>query len=707
MSPASTANKSNKRDEYTSHACTECQRRKVKCSGQSPCHNCLGRGVERSYRGESNGSGKRKRKTSPSNPNRQRPVPPSDASVPASDDTALLKQQLERLQQGLDTLMMQQSLGFDFLSSHTTPPLPNPTDNSAASPSDPPVFFSQSVESFEPQNSTYQVQKGPSGSCKGGRRPAELTRAETDTFVPESRWLNRFAVASQICDLRSSVGADSVLPDVATSRSCTVLLPSPQDLTQAIKIGLAAIDCFFPSVHGKRLVKAMLGTLKELGYSFINQSIVVTEPHHMIISILLIVISAGQLLNGQNSSDDYLEKAWPGSDSYWQSWKLVQYFEETSELQTSYVIYHTMSAAYLLSAERLRLASIHILNGLHSAISLGLGQSHGFSAFSEDFVDPLALWVTIDFLDKRTTQKCGIPYFVGDRFSQIDIEHDTSTHIDAKSKAYLRTMFSHARLWASVWDGFLAPNAPMANDWVEIQAFDAKLLALREQYPDTLSWGGESVEDTIFNTCSEPEDRRRLLVFLRYQSLRLSIRHRALTSPETNIRRVESCLRISIESLDAIGYYLGNWGANPNAGYIITSSLVECIYYLTIGHREGIAVLDLEALLTTFHRAGSMLESLSTTIMSAARAFKALQCVLKFDFRESRPDYGLTFPLGGFSESNTSFGILPDQPEHTTSTATLEDFSKNFHAMASNPLMESSLEIDSVLAEIFPDIEAR
>lgn len=42
----------------------------LQCSGQSPCHNCLGRGVERSYRGESNGSGKRKRKTSPSNPNR-------------------------------------------------------------------------------------------------------------------------------------------------------------------------------------------------------------------------------------------------------------------------------------------------------------------------------------------------------------------------------------------------------------------------------------------------------------------------------------------------------------------------------------------------------------------------------------------------------------------------------------------------------------
>ncbi|TVY63141.1 putative transcriptional regulatory protein [Fusarium oxysporum f. sp. cubense] len=706
MSSVSTTKKPSKRDEYTSHACTECQRRKVKCSGQSPCHNCLGRGAECSYQDPSNGSSKRKRKQASSNTNKRRAVPPSRLFTSASEETALLKEQLQRLQQGLDTLMMQQSLSFDFLSSHNTPPLPNQTNISAPSPDEPPLAFSQSIEALEPQSTTHNAVQGSPSSCQDDRQPAELTYAETDTFVPGSKFLNRFAVASQICDLRSSVGADPVLPNTTPSKSCTVVLPCPKDLTQAIKVGLAGVDCFFPSIHGTRLVEAISVTLKALCYSSTTQSVVVTEPHHLVISILLVIIAAGQNLDDKACPDLYLDKAWPGSEAYWQSRKLVQHFEGGSELQTNCVIYHTFSAAYLLAAERLRLASIHVLNGLHSAVSLGLGQSHGFPISSEDFVDPLALWVTLDFLDKRITQKCGIPYFVGNSLGHVDFEHETSPHIDVKSKAYLKTMFSHARLWASIWDGFLAPNAPMASDWVEIQAFDAKLLALREQYPDILSWNGESVDNTIFKSPSEPEDRRRLLVFLRYQSLRLSIRQRTLSPPETNSRRVASCLRISIESLDGIGHYLDNWGANPNAGYILTSSLVESIYYLTLGHREGVPMLDAEALPPALHRAGSMLESLSATIVSAARAFKALQCVLNFNFHESRPNYDLLFPLAGFPESNMNFGMPVDQVEYPSSTETF-DFSKSFDAMISNTMAGPGLEVSSVLAEMFTEIEAR
>lgn len=410
--------------------------------------------------------------------------------------------------------MMQQSLSFDFLSSHNTPPLPNQTGISAPLLDEPPLTSSQFIEAFEPQSTTHNDEDESTSSYQEHRQPNELTYAETDTFVPGSRWLNRFAVASQICDLRSSVGAGPFLSITTAPKSCTVILPCPKDLSQAIKVGLAGADCFFPSIHGTRLVEAISGTLKALSYSSTTQSVVVTEPHHLVISILLVIIAAGQNLDDTICPDLDLDKVWLGSEAYWQSRKLVQHFEGSSELQTNCVIYHTFSAAYLLAAERLRLASTHVLNGLHSAVSLGLGQSHGYPTSSEDIVDPLALWVTLDFLDKRITQKCGIPYFVGNSLGHVDFEHETSAHIDLKSKTYLKTMFSHARLWASVWDGFLAPNAPMASDWVEIQAFDAKLLALREQYPEISSWNGESVDNTILNSPCELEDRRRLLVFL-------------------------------------------------------------------------------------------------------------------------------------------------------------------------------------------------
>ncbi|SCV57292.1 uncharacterized protein FFB14_15064 [Fusarium fujikuroi] len=689
MSTASTTKKSSKRDEYTSHACVLDSRHAT-----TVLEEVLNVPIKISRMDRSS---------------RRRAVPSSSLSTSASDETALLKEQLRRLQQGLDTLMMQQSLSSGFLSSHNTPPLPNQTGISAPSPDERPLTSSQSIEAFEPRSTTHNAEEESPSSCQDGRQTAELTYAETDTFVPGSRWLNRFAVASQICDLRSSVGAGPVLPSTTPPKSCTVVLPRPKDLSQAIKIGLAGADCFFPSIHGTRLLEAISGTLKALSYSSTTQSVVVTEPHHLVISILLVIIAAGQNLDDTICPDLDLDKVWPGSEAYWQSRKLVQHFEGSSELQTNCVIYHTFSAAYLLAAERLRLASTHVLNGLHSAVSLGLGQSHGYPTSSEDIVDPLALWVTLDFLDKRITQKCGIPYFVGNSLGHVDFEHETSAHIDLKSKTYLKTMFSHARLWASVWDGFLAPNAPMASDWVEIQAFDAKLLALREQYPDISSWNGE-VDNTILNSPCELEDRRRLLVFLASVPTRvrdeLSIRQRTLSPPETNARRVASCLRISIESLDAISHYLDNWGANPNAGYILTSSLVESIYYLTLGHREGVSVLDVEALPLALHRAGSMLESLSATIVSAARAFKALRCVLNFDFHDSRPDYDLIFPFGGFPESDMSFGMAVDQVDYSSSTETF-DFSKSFDTMIPNPMAERGLEVSLGLAEMFTEIEAR
>ncbi|KAK0384230.1 hypothetical protein NLU13_8318 [Sarocladium strictum] len=517
MPVTSTAKKFSKRAEYTSHACVECQRRKVKCSGLSPCHNCLGRGAECSYQALSNGPGKRKRKQSSSSPNTNKRRAPLRSPMPssASEETALLKDQLGRLQEGLDTLVRQQTLGIDFLNAHTTLSLPDSTNDSAILPDARPATFSQRFESSRPQNPVCNIETESLSSSQESQKSLEPAHCETDTFVPGLKWPNRFAVASQICDLRSSVGENPLLADATpTSSSYSVVLPPPRDLAQAIKVGLAAFDCLLPVIYRKTLVERISRTLQELGYPSVGQSIVVEESHHMVVSVLLIVISAGKLLRDQAGIDASPENAWSGSDSYWQSRRLVQHFEGGCEVQASCVTYHTMAAAYLLSAERLRLASSHILNGLYAAVSLGLGQIHSFTASAEDLADPLGLWVTLDFLDKRITQKCGIPYFVANSLGQLNIEDHIGAQIDAKSKALLKAMFNHSRLWASIWDGFLAPNAPMASDWVEIQMFDAKLLAMREQHVDNLSWSPEAVEGSTSNASSEPEDRRRLLVFL-------------------------------------------------------------------------------------------------------------------------------------------------------------------------------------------------
>lgn len=117
-------------------------------------------------------------------------------------------------------------------------------------------------------------------------------------------------------------------------------------------------------------------------------------------------------------------------------------------------------------------------------------------------------------------------------------------------------------------------------------------------------------------------------------------------------------------------------------------------------------MLDVDALPLALHRAGSMLESLSATIVSAARAFKALRCVLNFDFHDSCPDYDLIFPLGGFPGSDMNFGMPVDQVDYPSSTETFH-FSKSFDTMIPNPMAERGLEVSLGLAEMFTEIDAR
>ncbi|PWY72571.1 hypothetical protein BO83DRAFT_378582 [Aspergillus eucalypticola CBS 122712] len=51
-----------KRDKYTSQACLECQRRKVKCSGDPVCSSCRTRSIHCYYAGDGHKEAKGRKK---------------------------------------------------------------------------------------------------------------------------------------------------------------------------------------------------------------------------------------------------------------------------------------------------------------------------------------------------------------------------------------------------------------------------------------------------------------------------------------------------------------------------------------------------------------------------------------------------------------------------------------------------------------------
>lgn len=619
--------------------------------------------------------------------------------------------------------MMKQSLAFELSGPAESPTIPSQVGNTNTSFKERPFLLGEGFGLSEPQISMHNTQHRPTSHDRDDQQIVACAYTKTDTFLPETKWPSGFAVASQICTLRSSVGADPILSTVISPQTCNIVLPSSAELTNAIRIGLFELNCYFPSLHTRRVIEAISAALKEMGYRSLDQSLAVTASHHLLTSVLLILIAYGQLLDPQASPDSGTSESWPGSQYYWQSRKLIQHFEGYSKPQATCVIYYAISAAYLLSSERLQASSTHLLHGLHSAISIGLARGRLSTAPSEDLADPLALWVMLDFLDKRITQKCGIPYFLRNNIENLEIEKEPSAQIDDSSKEYLKTMVAYNKLWASIWDGFLAPNAPMAGDWVEIQVLDARVLALKEQIPRELSWGAELIGDAIANGVTDTQMRRRLTIFLaslrepyssmllltrelqRYQSLRLNMRHRTLEPQELNVQRVESCLVIVAETLNALDQYLENWGVKQNSGYIITSALVEAIYYITLGYREGIPVMNSRTLSATLAQAGNMLKTLSNTIMSAARAFEALRCVLEFNFDALDLEYSLMHPFASFSEATTGFNIPMPQNVDTNQGERFRSSSNVLFSRVGKPATEYLTHFDSLLADIVPDVE--
>lgn len=77
------------------------------------------------------------------------------------------------------------------------------------------------------------------------------------------------------------------------------------------------------------------------------------------------------------------------------------------------------------------------------------------------------------------------------------------------------------------------------------------------------------------------------------------------------------------------------------SGYLLTSSLVEALYYIVPQYHNPSTSLDLSVIRNTLREASNLLYALSYIVGAANRALKALRCVLLID--ESMPVESSTY----------------------------------------------------------------
>lgn len=73
------------------------------------------------------------------------------------------------------------------------------------------------------------------------------------------------------------------------------------------------------------------------------------------------------------------------------------------------------------------------------------------------------------------------------------------------------------------------------------------------------------------------------------------------------------------------------YSSYQQSGYILTTSLVECIYHIAPEHKDQSSPIDKYAIRKALSKADGLLRRLSQTVGSASRALRALHCVLRAD----------------------------------------------------------------------------
>jgi hypothetical protein len=191
-------------------------------------------------------------------------------------------------------------------------------------------------------------------------------------------------------------------------------------------------------------------------------------------------------------------------------------FKDLVEDSLDVVVYHTLAAGNMMEAERLRGAALHVVRASHAALSIGLNDVNRWKQGPDEMVSRPCLWWVLYFLEKRIHYKCGIPYLL--RPSEVNmIEFLTNKgdpEIEDVNLDIVESMISWCKLWALIWQDFLAPNPPLAGKWAEVQIADSRIVVSYKELPPRLLWNTAKVGEYIDSGLTVIDMRRTLQVYL-------------------------------------------------------------------------------------------------------------------------------------------------------------------------------------------------
>ncbi|KAL4895010.1 hypothetical protein BDV59DRAFT_174272 [Aspergillus ambiguus] len=570
--------KQSKRTKYIGRACQDCQRRKVKCSGEDICLNCRVRGTTCIYMPRAR-RGRRQR----------------------TDKTGARTQDREGLARDMTS-----PLPLPQPTSLHSSPQSNPDQTSTVRSLPPPIERIDISLALDEDTDAYEVYD---------------TRPRSISLSSQLQCLRELARSNR----KQSTPVPQRRNDLL-NRVFPVELPRPTRVQALLDVYFRDLDSFFPFLDRYETETRLRETLGKLGYSEDQRIIDVDFRKHSTVAMLCNMIAVAECFCSVDIRPDDLR---PGWSIFLRGRKLIQYCSSPKYVDLDLIRYHALSAEYLMQSEHLHAASQAISNAVQLAMYDRLNDERAWGSVSrQEARDRKMLWWLIYFLDRKIAQRTGGPYVIRDNEVAVTDFYALppgETPQTTLTYHYMQALVNQARLWSQIWDLFFAAAAQKPADWKEIEVMDTRILVAQRELPIELTWETDLLERVyIAQGEAEPQIRRRLAIFIRLNLLRLTIRQNPLQRNDRNKLSRRLCASLAAQTVEAIAAFTDSCPSIIPCGFFFSTALLECIYHLIFAIQDSSARAERNSSIEAFRMSYQLLVQFSQTLDTAKRAIRAL-----------------------------------------------------------------------------------
>ncbi|KAL4939251.1 fungal-specific transcription factor domain-containing protein [Aspergillus oleicola] len=629
----------NKRGRYVSNACVNCQKRKVKCTGEEACEQCRTAHLQCIYR-----SGKKRRRVT----NTNNDTSESTLGQPSLDVSESLVQMLNRISDlERDCTYLRSQLPWSQQRDAVSPSgsLTNRTPSEASgleAPAD--TSFQGPTSLRKPIGVLSNTITASDGS------PSKSSRADDPMLEAAMDWLD-------------IAGRDARVMEAAERET------NIQGMETLTSTFFEQINPYYPSINENEFRSQMANIAAPSSESsFLNK-----PDRYQVVALTNLVEAEVRLL-----TDEWIaSEAIPGWANFCRSERILDRLIRHGNGNRLTIQCLIVKARYLMNLERGYAAHETICRAVRLCFQLGFHDSSSWGHCSSfEVVMRQRIFWTLFYLERGFALNCGYPYII----RELDIRVNLPAAYDdqelfpdkplpaqmADKRSYAPNLLASvkwARLTSEVWDTLFAVNHPPVDPEF-VASMDARIVYTMDHFPSFFQTPapqlpeGEVVHQAPFIW------HQGIIQRLRHQQLRLLLRQESLLSLDYDDNAARECQDIISSTLDML--------RGPQEVGNVPVGRLSVVFYITITLLPLICLINGRRTtsirpdaIACFRTELEMLQRLGASVGMARHVLSNMQDIIaatKAVIKGSHLTSGDIYPVTSYPKTVDTPMFMPPEP---------------------------------------------